>query len=76
MIGRTLSHYKVLEEISREGMGTVYKVLKAQPRGRPYCRNAPRFWRRFGDGYPATRDLWTEFRSIRVRQRERETRSS
>ena len=27
MIGRTLSHYKVLEEISRDGMGSVYKVL-------------------------------------------------
>ncbi len=24
MIGRTLSHYKVLEEISRGGMGIVY----------------------------------------------------
>ncbi len=25
MIGRTLSHYKVLEEISRGGMGIVYQ---------------------------------------------------
>ncbi len=27
MIGRTLSHYKVLEEISRGGIGIVYKAL-------------------------------------------------
>ncbi|TDI43282.1 MAG: hypothetical protein E2P02_11615 [Acidobacteria bacterium] len=27
MIGRTLSHYKVLEEISRGGTGIVYKAL-------------------------------------------------
>ena len=27
MIGRTLSHYKVLEEISRGGMGIVNKAL-------------------------------------------------
>ncbi len=28
MIGRTLSHYKVLEEISRGEMGIVYKALE------------------------------------------------
>ncbi len=27
MIGRTLSHYKVIEEISRGEMGIVYKAL-------------------------------------------------
>ncbi len=27
MIGRALSHYKVLEEISRGGMGIVYRAL-------------------------------------------------
>ncbi len=27
MIGRTLSHYKVLEEISRGGMGIVYRAV-------------------------------------------------
>ena len=27
MIGRTLSHYKVLAEISRGGMGIVYRAL-------------------------------------------------
>jgi hypothetical protein len=27
LIGRTLSHYKVLAEISRGGMGIVYRAL-------------------------------------------------
>ena len=35
MIGRTLSHYKVLEEISRAGTGIVSKALDLKPRGRP-----------------------------------------
>jgi hypothetical protein len=31
MVGRTLSHYKVLEELSCGGMGIVYRALRNHP---------------------------------------------
>jgi hypothetical protein len=35
MVGRTLSHYKVLEELSRSGMGVVYRAPYLKDRCRP-----------------------------------------